>query len=122
MTSIATQLVSSPNATIRISESSRYKDTPLSIISGTRRREWALWVSDPAIRKTQDFQVHIVRDSDIGRLDALSTLYYGTPSYWWFIADANDLIDTFSGMSVGQVLRIPGRKVIEAFIRRGSRA
>lgn len=41
------------------------------------------------------------------RLDLLSNQYYGTPSYWWIIANANNIHDGKLGLKDGTILRIP---------------
>tara|TARA_R100001443_G_scaffold104365_2_gene113023 strand:+ start:843 stop:1148 length:306 start_codon:yes stop_codon:yes gene_type:complete len=52
------------------------------------------------------------RDDDIyittqegDRLDNLSLTFFGTPIYWWFIANANNL--TTMNVEAGLTLRIP---------------
>lgn len=42
-----------------------------------------------------------------GRLDVISLLNYGTSSYWWIIAIANNIIDPLEDITSGTVLRIP---------------
>jgi hypothetical protein len=41
------------------------------------------------------------------RLDLLSNQYYGTPAYWWIIANANNIHDGKLGLKDGTILRIP---------------
>ena len=41
------------------------------------------------------------------RLDLLSNQYYGTPTYWWIIANANNIHDGKLGLKDGTILRIP---------------
>lgn len=41
------------------------------------------------------------------RLDLLSKQYYGTPAYWWIIANANNIHDAKLGLTDGTILRIP---------------
>ena len=43
------------------------------------------------------------------RLDKISTLFYGTPTLWWAIAQVNNLVDVLIGVPVGTQLRIPNR-------------
>ena len=41
------------------------------------------------------------------RLDLLSNQYYGSPAYWWIIANANNIHDGKLGLKDGTILRIP---------------
>lgn len=49
---------------------------------------------------------HVVKSNEVGRLDIISNEYYGTPTYWWAIALANEFIDPFI-LNVGDLIRIP---------------
>ena len=49
---------------------------------------------------------HVVKQSEVGRLDIISNQYYGSPIYWWAIALANDFIDPFI-VNEGDLIRIP---------------
>ena len=40
-------------------------------------------------------------------LDSLSLWYYGNPTYYWIIADFNDILDPFVPLSVGEYIKIP---------------
>lgn len=50
---------------------------------------------------------HIVTNKTVNRLDVVSNDFYGTPIYWWLIAEANLIFDPLSEMYVGQKLIIP---------------
>ena len=41
------------------------------------------------------------------RLDLLANQYYGSPTYWWIIANANNIHDGKLGLKDGTILRIP---------------
>jgi len=41
------------------------------------------------------------------RLDTISYKYYGTSSYWWIVASANNIHDATFGLEDGTILRIP---------------
>ena len=41
------------------------------------------------------------------RLDLLSNQYYGSPTYWWIIANAHNIHDGKLGLKDGTILRIP---------------
>lgn len=49
---------------------------------------------------------HVVEPTQVGRLDIISNIYYGSPEYYWLIASANDIIDPMTVIS-GTVLLIP---------------
>lgn len=49
---------------------------------------------------------HIVEPTEEGRLDMISTIYYGMPDLYWVIANANNIIDPLTVIS-GTVLLIP---------------
>lgn len=49
---------------------------------------------------------HTVEASEENRLDIISNIYYGTPSLYWAIAMANNIIDPMVIVK-GTVLRIP---------------
>lgn len=110
---------------LKITDSSRYKDTPLTArtVDGIPpRREWALWVSDPSFRRSTDFQVYQVTDADVGRLDLISYRFYGVPLYWWIIADANDIVNPVTDMYLGMFIKVPNRLLIDRFIQRSARS
>lgn len=59
---------------------------------------------------------HVVEANQEGRLDIISNIYYGTPAYFWAIADANNIIDPLT-IVAGTVLLVPN---IESLYRRGA--
>ena len=58
------------------------------------------------VPETEDDLYHIVKHSEVNRLDIISNKYYGTPIYWWAIALANEFIDPFV-VNEGVMIRIP---------------
>jgi nucleoid-associated protein YgaU len=48
------------------------------------------------------------------RLDLISFKHYGTATFDWAIADANNISDPIKEVKVGTVLRIPSRNIIGA--------
>ena len=42
-----------------------------------------------------------------GRLDMISTMVYGTPSLWWVIAMANDIMDPEEELIPGALIKVP---------------
>lgn len=51
---------------------------------------------------------HVVDRSEVNRLDIISNKYYMTPTLWWAIALANNMIDPFV-VNEGVMLRIPSQ-------------
>ena len=49
------------------------------------------------------------------RLDLISLMFYQTPTYWWAIAYANNIFDSFNDVYVGRRLRIPAIESIINF-------
>lgn len=58
------------------------------------------------IPENDEDQYIVVTNITKNRLDIIANEYYGTPNYWWVIAQANYLIDPFD-VPVGTKLRIP---------------
>ena len=40
-------------------------------------------------------------------LDSLSQYFYGSPTYWWVIADFNRIVDPLIELYPGDILKIP---------------
>ena len=57
-------------------------------------------------RTNSDTIYHVVEANQEGRLDIISNIYFGTPSYFWAIAAANNIIDPLT-IIAGTVLLIP---------------
>ena len=100
-----------------ISETSRYKDTPLYAVTDIVS-EWGLWVSDPTFLTDSDYAMHQIRSGDIGRLDLVAWKHYSNTSYWWMIAHANSIVDPLTELQVGQFIRVPSLSAIERFVQR----
>lgn len=58
------------------------------------------------IVESDEDQYTVVTNVTKDRLDIIANEYYGTPKYWWVIAQANYIIDPFD-VPVGTRLRIP---------------
>ena len=56
-------------------------------------------------RSDTDIYYTVTNETE-NRLDKISQMYYGSPIYWWGIAHANNLFDSFK-IPRGMVLRIP---------------
>lgn len=68
----------------------------------------------PAIEPSTSDPVYKVDGLTENRLDAISNAEYGTPEFWWVIAEANNLIDVQAGVSRGDLLRIPSNARVAA--------
>jgi hypothetical protein len=58
-----------------------------------------------------DDQQFVIPATRANRLDLVSNDFYGTPDYWWAIADASSLVDAQS-VPAGTTLRIPSKRRI----------
>ena len=56
-----------------------------------------------------DDQLHQVEPGEENRLDLISNMYYGSPLYWWIIAEASGIFDP-TVVPVGTVLKIPSKQ------------
>ena len=71
----------------------------------------------PTIVSQSDDLKHTVITSD--RIDLLANQFYGYPSLWWVIAEANDIELIPTQLNVGQVLTIPSpRYVLQELFKR----
>ena len=57
------------------------------------------------LKKNLSVVYHTVKAGDT--LDSLSLFYYGNPTYYWIIADYNDILDPFLPLVVDTRLSIP---------------
>ena len=57
--------------------------------------------------KTQDvsFVSHKIVEGDT--LDTLALYYYNSPTFFWIIADFNNILDPYEDLKVGETLKIP---------------
>lgn len=49
----------------------------------------------------------VVKQHHINRIDMLSYDAYGSPYYWWLLADRNNIIDVGIELYIGQILQVP---------------
>lgn len=54
-----------------------------------------------------DVTRYTVTEDDMRDVTQISLKVYGTLKLWWFILMANDIIDPFMGLELGQTLVIP---------------
>ena len=58
-----------------------------------------------------------VKEEDIMRLDLISYKVYKMVDYWWLIGVVNQVENPFTGVAVGDLLRIPNILDIYAFYK-----
>lgn len=51
--------------------------------------------------------VYTVENFYENRPDLISSVFYGEPRYWWFIAQYNKILDPYSEITAGRILLIP---------------
>lgn len=56
-------------------------------------------------KENTKYVAHKVVERDT--LDTLALYYYGNPTYYWIIADYNDIQDPYKKLEPGRVLKIP---------------
>jgi len=57
------------------------------------------------LRKDIPYIKHTIQSGDT--LDSLSLYYYSNPTYYWIIADFNNIFDPFLPLIVGEQILIP---------------
>jgi len=89
---------------VQLPPGSAYVKTPVyqqpdgTIVFGLMR---LVTPSDPTDR------IYTVPAQYEGRLDLISNIFYGSPTYWWAIAEANAIVDPLVEVTTGAQLRIP---------------
>lgn len=88
-----------------ISANSRYANSPVVALNRSGR-VINLIVPAQQTAQTISYISHMLTDND--RLDNLANQYYGDPTQWWQIANANpELPPDWTNISPGTVIRIP---------------
>lgn len=59
---------------------------------------------------------HLLRPNEVARPDLLSSSFYGTQNYWWFILKLNRIDDIWNEMYVGMEILIPNEGDILNFL------
>ena len=77
-----------------------------TIVNTQRNLTYFESINQFTYRTGADTIYHVVEANQEGRLDIISTIYFGTPSYFWAIAAANNIIDPLT-IIAGTVLLIP---------------
>ena len=56
--------------------------------------------------------IYAVENFYENRLDLIASVFYNEPRYWWVIAQYNNILDPFSEITAGRILRIPTKERI----------
>lgn len=68
------------------------------------------------LKKQGTYGIFTVTQLYVGLLDLISYKFYGTESYWWIIATANNLLDPINDVYYGRQLIIPTRESVSSYI------
>ena len=88
---------------------SRYKN--LERIQYTENEEIIETQNKITIPYSVNDKSYTVQVGEEGRLDLISNKVYGTPMYWWILAQASNIYDPFS-ISVGDRIRVPSLSTV----------
>ena len=83
---------------------SRYKSTLTNESTENKNLKYNTTIYEEVPERNDD--VFLVSQTG-DRLDLLANQYYGSPAYWWIIANANNIHDGKLGLKDGTILRIP---------------
>lgn len=61
-------------------------------------------------------RTYIVENIYDGNPQAISTVFYGDPRYWWFICQFNNVLDPVGEITAGRVLLIPSKDRLELML------
>ena len=87
---------------------SRYTTTPIAYNMLDKKYMSCKW--NP-VRKDIIFEWHTVEPGET--LDYLALCFYGNPTYYWYIADFNDIFDPFYQPAAGDKIKIPSLSSLE---------
>jgi len=59
------------------------------------------------LNRFYDYDVGVIPNGYEHRPDLISNLFYGTPAFWFLILEYNNISDSFEGLNVGDVIKIP---------------
>jgi hypothetical protein len=65
------------------------------------------WWERAVFPLNSDDQIYVVEKRFVGRLDQIAAMFVTEPRYWWVIAQYNNILDPYSDVVEGLVLRIP---------------
>lgn len=73
------------------------------------------WIKFADKLNREQVTVHVVKEYEVGRLWAISQIYYRDDTLDWILAIVNNILDPIGGMSIGQKLAIPSLSTINEF-------
>jgi len=84
---------------------SRYQETRQIIDAETRNVHHETF-NYKVIKESKEDKYLTVDNISANRLDIISLYEYGSPTYWWVLAVANNILDPFN-ISLDTIIRIP---------------
>lgn len=88
-----------------ISNNSRYVNSKLVTVEKTNGAQAVVVTPSDATSFTFTYTYYSVTGSD--RIDTIANAFYGDPTKWWKIGDANPEIMKWDKIPPGMILRIP---------------
>lgn len=88
-----------------ISNNSRYVNSTLVTTTNLDGQSAIVITPSEAVAFTFTYSYYVVTGAD--RIDVIANAYYGDPTLWWRIADANPEIMKWDQVPSGTVIRIP---------------
>lgn len=83
---------------------SRYQNSPVvTVVKGSQ--DVSVIVPSEQVPFSFNYISHMVAQGD--RIDNISFQYYGDPTLWWRVADANPEVMYYDSLVTGSILRIP---------------
>lgn len=88
-----------------IDSTSRYADSILATVPGRDGSDVVVITPSQAQSYTFAYTFYVLNGAD--RVDNLSNAYYGNPTLWWKIGDANPQIMNWLDIEPAEIIRIP---------------
>ena len=93
-------------------QNSRYVVGGQTEVNSTRLEWW-----ERATFKQDDSDVRYLIDKKTeGRLDLIAAAFLGDSHLWWFIAQYNSILDPYSEIVPGKILRIPTKERMQLML------
>lgn len=90
----------------KFNTTSRYKNTDIYKNPADNLFYYGIWTIPVIDKQPQDIY-YVIEAGGSRRLDKVAQNFYNNYLLWWIIATANDIIDPFDELEVGQTIRIP---------------
>lgn len=97
---------------VSIPEASQFKFTPIYKDGDTIR----FGLRQTPISPRSSYRIYTVTPEMENRLDLISNAFYGDPSFWWVIADANNMTDPLAAVPIGSKLRMPPASTVRGLV------